>query len=68
MNNAVFAKTMEIVRQKKLFGVTNKLSYNRIFLWKFISHRNEKKQQKTKKKNKTKQTLMNKSVCLGLSF
>ena len=54
MNNAVFAKTMEIVRQKKLFGVTNKLSYNRIFLWKFISHRNEKKTTKNKKEKQNK--------------
>ena len=52
MNNAVFGKTMEIVRQKKLFGVTNKLSYNRIFLKKFISHRNEKNPKKQKRKTK----------------
>ena len=44
-------------KQKKLFGVRTKLSYNYIFLRKFISHRDEKKQ-----------TLMNKPVYLGLSI
>ena len=30
-------------KKKKLFGVRTKWSYYTIFLWKFISHRNEKK-------------------------
>ena len=45
MKNAVFGKPWEI-RDKK------KLSYNKIFLWNFTSHRNEKKTT-TKNKNKT---------------
>ena len=51
MNNSVFDKAIENARKhrrvkkkkKKLaaFGVRTKSSYNNIFLWKFISHRNE---------------------------
>ena len=59
MNNAVFGKTMENVRKKKeLFSIRTKLSYYKVFYRKFISNRNEKKQQ----------ILMNKPVCLGLSI
>ena len=54
MNNVVFRKIMEKLiklrdikfvtteKIKKLFGVRTELLYNKIFLWKFISHRNKK--------------------------
>ena len=48
MNNAVFGKTMKIVRkhnnrkEKKLFNIRIKLSYYKVFRRRFISNRNEK--------------------------
>ena len=59
-------KTMENVRKhnafnnikrKDLFSVRTKLSYNKFFFGTFVSHRNEKKKQKS----------MNKLVYLSLS-
>ena len=54
MNSTVFGKTMQSVRKhrdktcinrtkKKLFNILTKLSYSKIFFKKFISHRNQKK-------------------------
>ena len=47
MNNAVFRKTMEIVRKhrekKKLLDVRTTLLYYKVFHRKFISKRNEKR-------------------------
>ena len=69
MGNAVFKKTVENVRKHRdiklvttetkneLFIVRARLSYNKMFFSKFISHGNEKKQ-----------LFMNKSVYLGLSI
>ena len=65
MNNAVFGKTMKNARKQRDIklvtteaSIRTKLLYNKFFLWKYISQRNEIK--------KTKQILMNKPVYLGL--
>ena len=61
MNNAIFQKTMNSTkktseacsnwRKKELFGFITKLSCSKIFFEKFVSNRNEKKNNKKTRKN-----------------
>ena len=67
MNNAVFGKTMKNARKQRDIklvtteaSIRTKLLYNKFFLWKYISQRNEIE--------KNKQILMNKPVYLGLYY